>query len=260
MRVGPPVSAKCGAFAGRWFTRSPLCGAFSVPAGNYITEGHFTSFCAMTGRTRSTALWEVAAREGREFLTGRAISEMARRIGAKPENALRHLRRERYLLPLFRGFYYVRTAEEVRLGTERHDALELFALAARAKGIGEWYFGLETALRLHGLTHEDRREETVVSRTFYRIRGVPIGSRRFVIHKWGPELFGFGLVRRGSYLISDPEKTLLDLAYLDVWRTRKGRSAALVWTDHLPTVDLGKVRRYLPHYPEEVRRTLEERL
>jgi hypothetical protein len=214
----------------------------------------------MTARTRSTALWEVAAREGREFLTGRAISEMARRIGAKPENALRHLRREHYLLPLFRGFYYVRTAEEVRLGTERHDALELFALAARAKGIGEWYFGLETALRLHGLTHEDRREETVVSRSFYRIRGVPIGTRRFVVHKWDPALFRFGLVRRGSYRVSDPEKTILDLAYLDHWRERKGHSPTRTWTEHVGSVDARKVRLYLPRYPEELRRIVEERL
>ncbi|MDE1836024.1 MAG: hypothetical protein KGJ23_05355 [Euryarchaeota archaeon] len=214
----------------------------------------------MTARTTSAVLWEVSVREGRELLTTRELSEMAGRIGARPEHALRHLRREGYLVPLFRGFYYVRTPEEVRLGTERHDPLELFALAARAKGIGAWYFGLETALRLHGLTHEDRREETVVSRSFYRIRGVPIGSRRFVIHKWDPGLFVFGLVRRGSYRVSDPEKTVLDLAYLDFWRSKKGHPPTGNWTEHLAEVDARRVRRYLPHYPEELRRIVEERL
>ena len=185
---------------------------------------------------------------------------MARHIGARPEYALRHLRREGYLLPLFRGFYYVRTPEEVRLHTERHDPLELFALAARAKRIREWYFGLTTALRLHGLTHEDRREETVVSTSFYRIHGVPIGSRRFVIRKWGAELFGFGLERRGTYRLSDPEKTVLDLAYLDFWRARKGHAPTRAWTEHLPSVGAHGVRTYLPHYPEGVRRMVEERL
>ncbi len=214
----------------------------------------------MTLRTTSAVLWEVPAREGRELLTTKELSEMARRIGARPEHALRHLRREHYLLPLFRGFYYVRTPEEALFGTERHDPLELFALAARAKGIGEWYFGLETALRLHGLTHEDRREETVVSRSFYRIRGVPIGSRRFVIHKWDPGLFGFGLARRGTYLVSDPEKTVLDLAYLDFWRSKKGYSPTRGWTEHLAGVEARRVRRYLPRYPVEVRRTVEELL
>jgi hypothetical protein len=211
----------------------------------------------MTPKTSSTALWEVPVREGREVLTSTELVEMARRIGARPTHALRHLRRGGYLVPLFRGFYYVRTPEELRLRTERHDPLELFSVAARAKGIGEWYFGLTTALRLNGLTHEDRREETVVSRAFYRIHGVPIGRRRFVIHKWGKELFDFGLERRRTYLVSDPEKTLLDLAYLDFWRAKKGHPAMRAWTEHLASVNSRKVRRYLVHYPTEIRRTVE---
>jgi hypothetical protein len=214
----------------------------------------------MTPKTSSTALWEVPVREGRKVLTSGELAEMARRIGARPTHALRHLRREGYLVPLFRGFYYVRTPEEVRLRTERYDPLELFALAARAKGMGEWYFGLTTALRLNGLTHEDRREETVVSRAFYRIHGVPIGSRRFVIHKWDKELFGFGLERRRTYFVSDPEKTVLDLAYLDFWRARKRHPATRTWTEHLASVNSRKVRRYLVHYPVDIRRTVEGRL
>jgi hypothetical protein len=214
----------------------------------------------MTLKTSSSALWEVPVREGREVLTSGDLAEMARRIGARPAHALRHLRREGYLVPLFRGFYYVRTPEEVRLRTERHDPLELFALAARAKGIGEWYFGLTTALRLNGLTHEDRREETVVSRAFYRIHGVPIGSRRFVIHKWAKDLFGFGLERRRTYFVSDPEKTVLDLAYHDFWRAKKRHPATRTWTEHLASVNSRKVRRYLVHYPVDIRRTVEGRL
>ena len=227
---------------------------------NYITGGRIMSYGDMTERGASTALWEVPVREGREVLTSAELATMARRIGAKPEHALRHLRREGYLLPLFRGYYYVRTAEELRLHTERRDPRELFALAARAKGIGEWYFGLSTALRLNGLTHEDRREESVVSRAFYRIKGVPIGSRRFVIHKWGADLFGFGLLRRGSYRVSDPEKTVLDLAYLDYWTEKKEHGATRVWVEHLGSVDGRRLRGYLGHYPPGVKGMVEERL
>lgn len=207
----------------------------------------------MTARPSSTLIWEIPAREGREVLTSRDIIEMARRLGIRPDHALRHLRREGYVLPLFRGLYYVRSPEEIRLDSERHDALELFALAARAKGIGDWYFGLDTALRLNGLSHESTRVESVVSRSFYRIRGVPIGSRRFIIRKWDSKLFGFGLFRRGRYRVSDPEKTVLDLAYLDFWRTEKGHPARGIWSEHIRAMDPAKVRRYLPHYPEGVR-------
>ncbi len=227
---------------------------------SYITRGHITSAGDMVERGASTAIWEVLIREGREVLTSDELVKMARRLGARPESALRHLRREGYLLPLFRGYYYIRTAEELRLHTERYDPLELFALAARAKGIGDWYFGLSTALRLNGLTHEDRREESVVSRAFYRIHGVPIGSRRFVIHKWGAPLFGFGLLRRGSYRLSDPEKTVLDLAYLDYWAEMKKRGTNRVWLEHLGSVETRKLRDYLKHYPPRVKEMVEERL
>ncbi len=208
----------------------------------------------------SPTLWEVAVREGREVITFGAIAEMARRIRARPEYALRHLRREGYLLPLFRGSYYVRSPEEVRLNTERHDALELFALAARVKGIGPWYYGLETALRLNDLTHENRGKESVVSGSFYRIRGVRIGRRRFVIHKWDPKLLRFGLARRGSYRFSDPEKTVLDLAYLDFWRIAKGHAPTRTWVEHWSSVDHAKARRYLARYPTGVREMVEETL
>lgn len=211
------------------------------------------SSCNMHSRPSSAGIWEVSAREGREVLTSREIFEMALRLGARPDHALRHLRREGYVLPLFRGLYYVRSPEEIRLNTQRHDALGLFALAARAKGIGDWYFGLGTALRLNGLSYERTRVESVVSRSLYRIQGVPVGSRRFVIHKWGSKLFGFGLVRRGRYRVSDPEKTVLDLAYLDFWRTKKGHPALGLWREHARAIDWAKARRYLPHYPEGIR-------
>jgi hypothetical protein len=78
-----------------------------------------------------------------------------------------------------------------------------------------------------------------------------------VIRKWGPALFGFGLEGRGTYRISDPEKTVLDLAYLDLWTARKGHPPAGGWIEHLRSVEVRKVRRYLSHYPAEVRRTVE---
>ncbi|MGQ0535364.1 MAG: type IV toxin-antitoxin system AbiEi family antitoxin domain-containing protein [Methanobacteriota archaeon] len=201
----------------------------------------------------SAAIWEVLARTKREVITSLEIGELSRRLDRKPEHVARHLRREGYLLPLFKGYYRVRNPEEIRLGEERRNPLELFALAADAKGIGSWYFGLHTALRLNSMTHEDRREETVISDRFYRIRGVPIGPRRFVIHKWAPALLAFGLVEKGPYKYSDPEKTVLDLAYLDYWNRKKGRAETRTWNEHVDAADAGKLRRYLAHYPAEVK-------
>lgn len=85
----------------------------------------------------SAAIWEVLVRGKREVVTSRELGELARRLHRKPEHVARHLRREGYLLPLFKG-YYVRSPDEIRLGDERRNPLELFALAADVKGIGSW--------------------------------------------------------------------------------------------------------------------------
>lgn len=205
----------------------------------------------------TAAIWETLVRSRREIVTSDEVGALARRLGRRPEHALRHLRRTGYLLPLFRGYYYVRAPEELRLGDTRHNHLELFAMAAERKGIGVWYYGLHTALRLNGMTHEERRDETVISDSFYRIRGVPIGSKRFVVYKWRPELTGFGLIDGGTYRHSDPEKTVLDFAYWDTWRESKDKPATRIWAEHAPNVDKGKMRRYLRHYPRRVVQLIE---
>ena len=222
--------------------------------GNYITRGRITSSSDM----ESTAtIWETLTRSRREIVTSGEVAALARRLGRRPDHALRHLRRTGYLLPLFRGYYYVRGPEELRLGDARHNPLELFAMAADRKGIGAWYYSLYTALRLNGMTHEERRDETVISDSFYRIRGVTIGGKRFVVHKWRPELVSFGLATRGHYRYSDAEKTVLDFAYWDHWRASKGRPMTRVWAEHAASVDKSKLGRYLRHYPPAVSNLVE---
>jgi hypothetical protein len=208
----------------------------------------------------STAVWEVLVRTKRDVVAGNDIAELAHRLGHKPEHVVRHLRREGYILPLFKGHYYVRRSEEMRLGEERFNSFEMFALAADAKGIGRWYFGLNTALRLNGMTYEDCREEDVICDRFYRIKGVAIGGRVFVIHKWVASILEFGFLEKNLYRYSDPEKTVLDLAYMDYWSSRRGRAVGRAWREHIGSVDARIVRRYLHHYPDVVASSVEAAL
>lgn len=206
----------------------------------------------------SAVVWESLFRDEKKVVTTDDLHNLAERIGKDPENAIRHLRRAGYILPLFKGYYYVRSPEERELGDPRYNPLELFGLAAEAKGIGNWYFGLHTALRLNGMTHEDRREETVISDELYRIDGVTVGDGRFVARKWTPDLCTFGLVEEPHYRYSDPAKTVLDLAYLDHWREAKGKTATGTWREHVSSVDEGLLREYLPRYPPGVVERIED--
>lgn len=216
---------------------------------SYIAGRYSSSSSDMRTNTSSTAIWESLVRNERELTTRPDLEELARRLGKDPRNAIDHLVRSGYLVPLFKGSYYVRNPAEIRLHLTNHDPLELFADSARWKGLEPWYFGLHTALRLHGMTHEFRRWETVISGRVYRIGGIEILSRRFVIHKWNRALTTFGIIRLKRLPVSDPEKTVLDLAYHDYWRERQGHAPTGDWKTYLNSVDADKLKRYLARFP-----------
>lgn len=200
----------------------------------------------------SRIVWEILARRGARTATTSEIRTLAQKAHMEPAHVVRHLRRGGRLVPLFRGLYYVPSPEEVELGALEPGHLKLFAIAAAARGMRRWYFGLGTALRHHGLTHEFTLDEFVINGDLYRIRGVPIGGRRFVILRWSPRLLGFGLDRLKGFAMSDPEKTVLDLAYRDLWSARRSNSSSGAWRDYIGSVRPTVIRRYLPRYPVEV--------
>ena len=216
---------------------------------SYITGRCILSSRDMKANTSSTAIWESLVRNERELTTRPDLEELARRLGKEPRNAIDHLVRSGYLVPLFKGSYYVRDPAELRLNVTKHDPLELFADSARWKGLDPWYFGLHTALRLHGMTHEFRRWETVISAHVYRIGGIEILGRKFIIHKWNRAITTFGVIRLNGLPVSDPEKTVLDLAYYDYWRERRGHAPTEDWKTYLHSVDRGKLKRYLARFP-----------
>jgi hypothetical protein len=204
-------------------------------------------------------IWEALASANVRVVPKSRLSELAKRIDIKPDSAIRTLSNNRRIMPLFKGYYYLRTPDEILLHKEA-SPLDLFSLGAGAKDIGAWYFGFHTALRLNGMTHEHRTDEHVVSDSFYRPNGVPIAGRRFVVLKWRPEMARFGLVKRKGYFWSNPEKTVLDFAHADCSAEAKGRPKSNVWREHLASVDHAKLRGYLKHYPRATRALVEAAL
>lgn len=201
----------------------------------------------------SGLLWETLARREASVVTSDELARLALKVGLDARNATDNLVRTRKLAPLFKGTYYVRRPDEVLLGVERATPLDLFRLGADAKGIGHWYFALHTALRLHGLTHEYRTTHEVVSEKLHRPGGLDIGGARFVIHKWHPKLFGWGVTRVRGLPVSDPERTVLDLAYRDYWAERRGGAATREWKEYTDKVDAKRLMRWSSRFPKPFR-------
>lgn len=201
----------------------------------------------------SSILWETLVRKDKDVVTTGELESLARKAGKDPRHTIDHLVKARRLEPLFKGSYYVKRPDEILLNVRRKSALELFALATRTRDVGRWYFGLHSALRLHAMTHEYSPVETVISEKLYRILGIEMAGTKFVIHKWSSDLFGFGMTRVNGLPVSDPARTVLDMAYVDYWEKRHGRAPTGEWREYLDRVDKAAFDSYVSRAPESLR-------
>jgi len=106
------------------------------------------------------------------------------------------------------------------------------------------YLSLTTALAYHGLTTQVQRRyvESVGTR---RSIAIVAQDTTFVFHKLKHRLF-FGFERQDGLFVAEPEKALLDAAFLQIL----GHSA-LDWTAiHQEDMDRNRIRSYLNAYPE----------
>lgn len=73
---------------------------------------------------------------------------------------------------------------------------EALAEALRIKGITNWYFGLETALKINGPTHEFFVMDYVLTDTISRTRPISILDNKMMFVKVKPKLFTFSIKKK----------------------------------------------------------------
>jgi len=122
-----------------------------------------------------------------------------------------------YLITIFRGVYYLKDYEEKKLNSLKYSPYELLALGLEKKNV-KWYFGLNTALKFLGLTHEIFPVNVVINDKFNRTKPMKIAGSSFFFVKLKPSLF-FDIEKENtgnniSIYYSNIEKTLLDMIYL----------------------------------------------
>ena len=154
--------------------------------------------------------------ENREFVTSDDVRAYCKSMKIRYEPTIRYLTKKSYLLRIFKGIFYIRSLEELKIGRSRYNHLELVAKGLELKKVSNWYFGLHTALKLNNMTHEHFSIEDVVSDVIFRAKPMKIAGYTFKFIKLSPALLGFGVVEERGIRYSDAEKTLLDFVYL--WR------------------------------------------
>jgi hypothetical protein len=191
--------------------------------------------------------------ENNEFVTSEELKEYCRSMKMDYALVIRYLvSRKKYLLRIFRGIFYVRSLEELKLGRSRYNHLELVAKGLELKGVKNWYFGLHSALKLNNMTHEHFAVEDVVSDSIFRANPFDIAGYKFRFVKLSPSLVSFGIKEEGLLRYSDPEKTILDFIYL---ARQKGVPADKIIADvsaWAAALSEDGLRKYAKKYPKTV--------
>ncbi|MFB0523338.1 MAG: hypothetical protein ACETV1_06225, partial [Candidatus Bathyarchaeia archaeon] len=191
------------------------------------------------------------------FVDGNSLKSICSDLDVEYEDMIRYLLSRKYLLRVFRGVFYVRSPEEIVMGRNGLSHLEIVANGLRIKGVGNWYFGLHTALRLNGATHEFFPVDFVLSDKIFRARETNIAGHKFKFVKIKSSLF-FGIDRKNELRYSDLEKTLLDFTYLWRYRGIPEHKIVLDISELVGVASSEKLAEYSTRYPRTVRKTLEK--
>ena len=152
-----------------------------------------------------------------KILTRKDFDSLAAKYKFNKDILRRVMLNKRYLITIFRGVYYLKDYEEKKLNSLKYSPYELLALGLKKKNV-KWYFGLNTALKFLGLTHEVFPVNIVINDKFNRTKPMKIAGSSFFFMKLKPSLF-FDMKKENtgnniSIYYSNIEKTMLDMIYL----------------------------------------------
>ena len=109
------------------------------------------------------------------------------------------------MIRIFRGIFYVKSLDEIKLGKNKYSHIDLVAKGLALKSVKNWYFGLYTALKLNNMKHEHFTIDYVVNDKILRIKPITIAGYKFKFVKLKSALFSFGIIGK-NLKYSDPKK------------------------------------------------------
>ena len=195
-------------------------------------------------------------RLGGTFVTRETLMLLCGELGMGYIPAVGYLTSNRYIVRIMRGIFYVKGIEERKLDTLKLNHLEAIREAMTLKGVGNWYFGLETAASLGNLAHEYFTITSVISDSIGRSRPFEIMGHKVRFIKVSRNLFGFGVIS-ANVPHSDPEKTLLDMVYLGRYNGLSEAEISGNAADLLKHCSWDKLHDYGGKYPKTVMKFLE---
>ena len=98
-------------------------------------------------------IWKKLVIQGKRFATSDDIKSLSRDLNKNYNDVVHHLQKYAYIHRIFKGIFYIKTPNEIKLGRLDFSPYEIVSQALIIKGVKNWYFGLETALKFNSMTH-----------------------------------------------------------------------------------------------------------
>ena len=133
----------------------------------------------------------------KKFVTRDELRVYCKELHLDYYTAIRYLTSNAYLIRILRGIFYVKSIEERKLKKVEMGYAEAIKESLRIKGIKNWYFGLESAVKLNNLTHEYFAVETIMTDSLFRPKPIGILGAKVKFIKISKELFKFGIIGDG---------------------------------------------------------------
>ena len=191
------------------------------------------------------------------YITNEELKEICVKLKLSYHNAINYLLPNKYIYRIVKGFFYVPSIEERKLSSKVADVFEAVAKAMDYKGVKNWYFGLETAIKNSNITHESFSIDYVISDKIFRPKPITILGRKVKFVKLKKELLTFG-IKKDNYSFSDLEKTILDIAYIKKYSGEKDSTIKSYLVEWAEKANKKRLIEYSKKYPTTVARFVEE--
>lgn len=190
-------------------------------------------------------------------MTRAELKKYCKDIGLDYYTTIRYLTSNNYLITIMRGIFYINSIEERKMDKVEINYREAVAEAMKIKN-AIWYFGMESALKLHNLTHEFFPVETIINDKIFRPKPFKIIGVKINFVKIKKDLLNFGICNNKYYNYSDIEKTLLDMVYLGRYNSETNEKIKNKILLLLENSNKDTLKKYAKHYPKTVRKFVEE--
>jgi len=193
-----------------------------------------------------------------EFVTSDTLKKYCKNLELDYDGTMKNLIFRGNLIRIFKGVFYIKNLEEIKLGRLKYSYMELISKGLELKDVEKWYFGLYSALKLNNMTHETFAIDHIINNKIFRAKPIKIFEHKVRFHLVSSKLLTFGIIKKGKIRYSDPEKTILDLLYLSRYEGVPENRIIMDISEYTNNISKEKMRRYIKYYPKTVEKTCRE--